>query len=76
MTRKEFEEKAIREAEKTLHLPEGWWGNYRHLYGPGGIEVRFVSSSTSSTYWSARKNGKEVSRHDSRDGAIRKGVKL
>lgn len=70
--RKEFEKKAIREAEKALGVPEGWWGDYRHVRGPKGVEVRFLAGGG----WSLRQNGKLVSKHDSRPFAINKGKKL
>lgn len=72
MTRKEFEKKAIREAEKTLGVPEGWWGNWRHVQGPKGVEVKFLAGGG----WALKQKGKIVSKHDSRSFAIGKGKKL
>ena len=68
MTRKDFETKAIRAAERTLHLPRGWWGTYSAIYSPGGlVTVRF-----SGRCWVVRCDGRIVSKHDSRFGAIKK----
>jgi hypothetical protein len=74
MTRDEFERQAIREAERRLGVPAGWWGDYRHVRGPRGIEIRFVRSRGG--HWVLRQRGEIVSRHDWRAGAIRKAVKL
>lgn len=72
MTRKDFETKAIREAEKKLGVPAGWWGTYRHVHGPNGAEVKFAQNGA----WTLRQNGAIVSKHDSRAFAINKGKKL
>jgi hypothetical protein len=44
MKREEFVAKVVREAEKKLQLPPGWWGNWRHVHGPEGEEVKFNPS--------------------------------
>jgi hypothetical protein len=73
-TRKDFERKAIREAERKLGVPAGWWGDYQHVRGPRGVAVRFAASRGG--HWILRQRGAIVSRHDSRAVAIRKGAKL
>lgn len=70
MTRKQFEAKAIREAERKIGAPPGWWGTYRDLSGPGGVRVRKASMS-----WTLRKNGKFIAKGE-RGGMIRKGVEI
>ena len=40
MTRKIWEKKVIREAERALGVPAGWWGAWRDVFGPGGAHVR------------------------------------
>lgn len=72
MTRKDFETKAIREAEKKLGVPAGWWGTWRHVRGPNGAEVKFAASGA----WVLRQSGAIVSKHDSRAFAIGKGKNL
>lgn len=71
MTRKEFEAKAIRDAEKALGLPAGWWGTWRDMHGPQGQRVRF-----SGRYWTVILNGVRVSQHGPRSGAIAKARRL
>jgi hypothetical protein len=70
MTREEFCVKAIRDAEKGLYLPPGWWGKYVDVHGPHGLRVRFSSC------WVLSRDGKVVSKHDSRAVAIAKARKL
>jgi len=70
MTRKAFEAKAIREAERKLGLPLQWWGSYTDVHGPLGRRVRFSGNA-----WVFSINGKVVSKHDSRSSAIKKAVK-
>lgn len=72
MTRKQFEKKAIREAERRIGAPAGWWGTWRHLHGPGGIVVRALPGGV----WSIQQDGVLVSKHDSRAYALRKAVRL
>lgn len=72
MTRKEFEKKAIRAAEKTLHLPAGWWGSWRDFRSPDMVRVRF-----SRDHWRVLDRlGNIVSKHDNRSGAIVKAKKV
>jgi len=73
MTRDQFVAKAARAAEKTLGLPDGWWGTWREVRGPFGQRV---SWSTSRRCWNVWKRGMLISRHDSRDFAISKARKL
>lgn len=72
MTRKEFEAKAIREAEKALGVPAGWWGTWRDVRGPRGVRVRYSGRFT----WTLSQRGKRISKHDSRSFAITKARKL
>lgn len=62
---------AIRDAERRLGIPAGWWGTYRDVHGPGGWRVRNSGSG-----WFLSRNGKRVSGHDSRSFAISKARKL
>ena len=74
MTRKEWEKKALRQAERDLGVPEGWWGDYQTIYAPNGASVRFSRVRSS---WVVRdRKAAIVSTHDGRDGAIRKAKKL
>jgi hypothetical protein len=63
--------KAVREAERRLQVPPGWWGTWLHVQGPNGVAVRFAGNA-----WILRQNGVIVSKHDSRPFAISKGRKL
>lgn len=65
MTRAEFVDRAVRAAEKALHVPPGWWGTYSDVHGPGAVRVRW-----SGQCWAVRHDGVLVSRHDSRSYAI------
>ena len=69
MTRQQFEQAAVRRAERSLGLPPGWWGRYDDVHGPAGERVYKVSESF---VWAVSFRGKIVSRHDSRAGAIAK----
>ncbi len=71
MTREKFIAKAVRAAEVSAKVPTGWWGNWRNVYGPNGAVVRFSGQA-----WVVRLKGELVSRHDSREAAIRKAVRL
>lgn len=70
MNREQWVEKAVREAERKIGVPRGWWGTWTHVHGPG-VSVRFGGRA-----WVIRANGRIVSRHDSRVGAIRKAASL
>ena len=51
MTREKFIDSAVREAERKLGVPAGWWGTYRDVRGPGGRRVSarpFPAISTAS----------------------------
>lgn len=72
MTLRKFFEQALREYEKKLNLPPGWWGSWRDVHGPRDVRVRFCSRDR----WSVSQKGKRVSMHDSRASAIRKAKKL
>lgn len=67
MTREHFVARAVRDEERRLDLPVGWWGTYREIYGPDGIRVRFSGQA-----WVVRSGDLIVSRHDSRHYAITK----
>jgi len=73
MTRKEFEAKAIRREEQRLGMPPGWWGTYTKLFGPGRV---IVAKSMGSWVWVVRVGSLIVSKHDSREYAIRVARKL
>ena len=70
MTRREFEARAIRNAERYLGVPAGWWGTWRDVTD-GVARVRFTGRA-----WRLWRRGKKVSDHDSRSGAIRKAGAL
>ena len=72
MTRVEFKAKAIREAERRLQVPPGWWGTWKQVHGPRGVMVRLVAGGA----WALRQHGTLVSKHDSRAFAIAKGREL
>lgn len=72
MTRKQFEAKAIREAERKIEVPPGWWGTWREAHGPRGVLVRALRGHG----WILRQHGAVISKHDSRAFAISKGKKL
>ena len=68
MTRKEWEARTLRAGEKALRLPAGWWGTYAEVRSPRGVRVKF-----SGRCWTVRdRKGVIVSKHDSRDSAIKK----
>jgi hypothetical protein len=69
-SREEFEARAIRDAEKAIYAPPGWWGGWRDVHGPSGERVRFTGSA-----WVFSVEGTTVSRHDSRAFAIGKARK-
>lgn len=73
MTRQSFVEKVIRDAERRLGLPKRWWGDsWSNVYSPDGLRIKFSGSC-----WVVRsRNGKIISRHDSRESAIRKARTL
>lgn len=66
-----FVAKTVREAERKLQVPAGWWGTWRRVRGPNGAEVVFTGKC-----WVLRHKGALVSKHDSRSFAIAKGRKL
>lgn len=71
MTRRQFIERAVRDAERFLGIPAGWWGKY-HDVTNGGVRVHF----TSHRFWRVSIRGRKVSDHDSRAFAIRKAARL
>ena len=72
MTRKQFEERAIRSKEQLLGIPCGWWGTYNDVTDGS----RRVHRSRGGGTWIVSLDGKIVSRHDSRCFAIRKAARL
>lgn len=88
MTRKEFEAKAVRDAERKLGVPPGWWGTYTGVTN-GCVRVMFSSHSRA---WVVSRLDfdddklvrgvrggavwRVVSKHDSRSFAISKARKL
>lgn len=72
MTREKFVEKAVKEYERNLRIPVGWWGTWRDVYGPKGERVRFSGAFT----WTVSLNGERISVHGSREGAINAARKL
>lgn len=74
MTRRQFEEAAVRIAERNLGLPPGWWGTYRDVHGPAGERV--LKRQRGLSGWIVSFRGEVVSLHDSRSGAIAKARKL
>lgn len=74
MTLRDFEIAAAKEARRGLHLPTGWWGDWRRIYAPNGITVKFMPSSK---LWAVRDaEGVIVSRHDDRHRALLKARRL
>ncbi len=72
MTRKAWETKALREAERKLGVPEGWWGTYVQIETPHGIRVRFSGRD-----WIVRnREGAVVTRRSTRTSAIAAAKKL
>lgn len=67
MTKKEFEAKAVRDAEKRLEVPHGWWGTWKTIYGPHGERV-----TCSRGVWIIRCGKLLIGRSDSRASAIRR----
>lgn len=68
MTREQFIRHALREAERKLSVPAGWWGHWREVHSPSGhVVVRFAAG-----HWVLRVRGALVSKHDSRRFAITK----
>jgi len=74
VSRAQFVAKAIRTAERALGVPAGWWGAYVDVRGPGGRRVQF-GQMHGSRCWVVSVNGKRISGHDSRIGAIAKAVR-
>ena len=70
MTRRQFESKAVREAERLLGIPPGWWGTWGNIYGPGGRRVRF-----SGRWWTVRVGKTLVGKYSGRSFAISKARK-
>lgn len=79
MTRADFVAKAVRTAERALHVPPGWWGIYRDVHGPKGQQVTFSKHSFS---WivTVKEKGtskrKEIGKYGTRGGAIGKARRL
>lgn len=71
MTRREFERRAIRQAEKDARLPTGWFGTYRHAQSGTGVDVKWMRD-----HWNVYDGVKIVSKHDSREFAIKKARRL
>lgn len=71
-SREDFVNRAVRNAEKRVCVPAGWWGVYRHVRGPNGVEVRRNRAGG----WVLRQHGKLISKHDSRWFAINKARRL
>lgn len=63
-----FQERALRNLERELRLPPGWWAlSYKDVFGPDGQRVHF-----SGGLWTVALHGTRVSRHDSREAAIKR----
>ena len=72
LSKLDFARKALRAYEKSLGLPEGWWGDtWRHVYGPHGISIVFRAGGA----WAFKVGKKLISKHDSRIVAIRAAKK-
>ncbi len=72
MTRKTFEQRAIRAEERRLHLPAGWWGTYCDNYGPHGERVLLTGHHR----WSVTLNRKRIGVYENREAALRKARRL
>jgi hypothetical protein len=70
VTRREFVDKATRDAERRIGVSAGWWGTWRDITD-GAVRVRFTGSA-----WRVSRAGKKVSDHDSRSSAISKAKKV
>jgi hypothetical protein len=68
----EFEKRAIRKAQRSLGIPDGWWGTREIVEGPGGVRVSWTRNGV----WIIRVYGKIISKHNSRSFAIAKAKKL
>jgi hypothetical protein len=73
VTKKEFDAKAIRQAEKAIQVPPGWWGSWRDVHGPVGVRVKF---SAHGNVWVLRLSNVLIGKFHSRGTAIAKGRKL
>lgn len=71
MTRDEFIARAVKSAERDLGVPAGWWGTWRDITN-GIARVRFASGKV----WEVSLDGKRISLHARREGAIRQASKL
>lgn len=71
MTRSQFTARAIRNAERDLGVPPGWWGTWRDVTD-GAVRVSVYARSG----WKITLRGKRISTHDSRSFAITKARKL
>jgi len=67
VTRKQFEQRAVREAERGIGVPADWWGTWKDVRGPNGERVRF-----SGRCWTVSLDGQRISQHDSRAYAMRR----
>lgn len=75
MTRDEFVAMVVRQAEKKLRLPPGWWGTWHMVQGPEGETVEFAASRGAfrgNLDWVAKVDKFLVGKYDSRDRAISK----
>lgn len=72
MTKKQFEALAIRDSQRRLAVPEGWWGTWRDVTN-GDFRVKFGGRGDT---WTVRSGSKIVSKHYSRASAIAKARKL
>jgi hypothetical protein len=70
VTREQFTARAVRDAERALQVPPGWWGVWRDVTD-GIARIHFSSGG-----WTVSVRGKRVSRHDSRTFAISKARRL
>lgn len=74
MTRKQFVARAVKEAERRMGVPPGWWGTYDDVRGPCGVRVKLIDRRSGG--WSVRVGKRLVSKHDSRAFAIKKARRL
>lgn len=74
MTREQFIERAIRTAERAQALPRGWWGTWRDATN-GRVRVKFARRCWHVTLVGALGTSTILSKHDSREGALRKALR-
>ena len=80
VTREQFIARAVKDAERTIDAPPGWWGIWRDMRGPNGERVRFAPGvrphGALNDAWTATNRDGSKSRHGSRAAAVKAAVKI